>query len=105
MFGYEKPRRVETSEGIRSRLLFLLTAALYMRTLFVLSLPMVRAYQMIPVLRTLVFLAAAPGTRLGRHSRVLGTVYDPDLTEIGERAVIGAGCSLTAHSFTTNPNG
>jgi FkbH-like protein len=105
IFRYEKPRRAVTTDSHRSYQLVFLTVALYMREYIVWSLPLTQAYMFVPWLRNLVLLASAHRTCLGWNCQVMGILYDPDLTEIGDGALIGARCSLTAHSVTTTPEG
>lgn len=105
IFRYEKPRRAVTTEGSRSNQLVYLTLAMYMREYILWTLPLIRAYLLVPGLRNLVCLASSPGVLLGPRCRVMGLLYDPDLTEIGEGAILGAGSTVSAHSLTTTPDG
>jgi acetyltransferase-like isoleucine patch superfamily enzyme/acyl carrier protein len=105
LFRFQKPKRISTAEGFPASLNFYLAFALYMRESVVASLPLTGAYLFIPYLRHLVFWSYSPGTRIAFSSKVVGRLFDPDLTEIGEHAIIGSGSMIAAHSFTTNADG
>jgi hypothetical protein len=59
----------------------------------------------IPGIRWLVLWSYAPSAHLGFGSAILGKLFDPDLTEVGEGAIVGSGVSVVAHSLTRNPDG
>jgi carbonic anhydrase/acetyltransferase-like protein (isoleucine patch superfamily) len=42
---------------------------------------------------------------IGQEAQIFGTLADPDLTEVGDRAVVGAGALIAAHTWTALPNG
>lgn len=105
LFGFRKPRRAATSEGFSAWLQFHLAVATYLRQRVIWSLPLTQAYLVTPGLRTLVLLSSSPRISLGRGCAVLGTIFDPDLTEIGENAIIGAGSAIVAHTVTTTTQG
>ena len=105
LFRFQKPRRAATSDGFSGWLQFQLAVASYLRERVVWSLPLAQAYLVVPGLRHLVLLACAPRVSLGRDSVLFGTVYDPDLTDIGEGAIVGAGSSVVAHTVTTTRDG
>ena len=102
---YRKPQRAATAEGLREFLSATLSLTLVLRCFLVRSLPMTTYLQLIPGLRQLVFLSYSPRTMLGQDSLVFGMVYDPDLLEIGDSAVIGAGVSISSHSLVTDSCG
>lgn len=105
LFRFEKPRRAATSDGFAGWLQFQLAVASYLRERVVWSLPLAEAYLVVPGLRCLVLLACAPRVSLGRDSAICGTVYDPDLTDIGDGVIVGAGSSVVAHTVTTTRDG
>ena len=102
---YRKPKRAATADGFRECLLSILSFTLILRCFLVRSLPMTTYLQLIPGLRQLVFLSYSPRTTLGRDSLIFGIIYDPDLVEIGDHAVIGGGASVSSHSLLTDPHG
>ena len=102
---YRKPPRATTSNGFRSWVLLTATLAQYLRARFVLSLPMVESLLAIPGLRHLVLRSYSPSSNLGIGSLVLGYLFDPDITTIGEGAIIGSGSSVIGHSLTVNLDG
>ncbi len=102
---YRKPARATQSDGFRSWLFLNASLMLYLRMRLVLSLPLVEAFLPMQGLRHLVLLSYARATHLGRDSLVLGTLFDPDITEVGESAIIGSGSSVLAHSMTSNADG
>ncbi len=105
LFRFEKPRRASTSDTFAGWLQFQLAVASYLRERVVWSLPLAQAYLVVPGLRHLVLLACAPRVSLGHDSVLFGTVYDPDLTDIGEGVIVGAGSSVVAHTVTTTRDG
>jgi|GEM_PF-5670984 len=102
---YHKIPRLNPADGVRSYLLFYATIFLYLRMRFVYSLPLVHALTPIPLLRHLVLRSYAMHDNLRRDSLILGLLYDPDLTEVGEGAIVGSGASVIGHSLTMNPDG
>ncbi len=102
---YSKPARASTHEGFRSWLLFSCSLGLYLRARLILALPLVDAYLTIPGLRQLVLLSYSLSTRLGKNSLILGYLFDPDLTDVGDDAIIGTGSSIIGHSLTVNCDG
>lgn len=105
LFGFQKPRRASTADGFTAWLQFHLAVATYLRQRLVWSLPLTQAYLVTPGLRAMVLLACAPRMSVGRDSVLFGTIFDPDLTEIGEHAIIGAGSTIVAHTVTTTTQG
>lgn len=77
----------------------------YLRARFVESLPLVDAIQTIQGLRHLVLLSYSRSTHLGFGGLVAGYLFDPDITDIGEGAILGAGTFVVAHSLTVYPDG
>src|SRR5204863_976359 len=93
------------SGGFRNWLQFHMVLLSYMRQRTVRHLPLVQGYLGVEGLRHLVLWAGASGARVGTRSFLFGHLYDPELTEIGEDAVLGADSEVTAHAMTTNPDG
>lgn len=100
--GLRKVPRVSSSDGI---LKFFPILSLYLRARLVYSLPLVEAFTTVPGLRWLVVMSYSTSAKLGKNSYMLGMLFDPDLTDVGTDAVIGAETAIVAHSLTTNPDG
>jgi FkbH-like protein len=62
-------------------------------------LPFARAMGWVPCLSTLWLRAYSPALHLGTDVMNLGFIIDPDLTEVGDHAVIGRASVLTAHTM------
>ncbi len=75
------------------------------RRVFVGSLPLVTGLEQISWMQRLIWRSHSPSVHIGAGAMVWGAVKDPDLTEIGERAVIGAAADLSAHVLTPRPDG
>jgi len=75
------------------------------RHAFVSSLPMVHGLEKFFWFRKLVLRSYSPSIHVGKDALIWGEVMDPDLTEIGERAVIGSSAEVIAHSVTSRPDG
>jgi FkbH-like protein len=69
------------------------------------ALPLTNVISLLPGLQKLFLLAYAPGCRVGKNVLLAGYLYDPDLTEIGDDVILGAGSVLSAHSAIFNPQG
>lgn len=100
--GYRKPPRVSERDN---RVQFYMVLMCYMRQRIVWQLPLAQSFSSVEGLRQLVLWSAAPGLRLGPRSFLLGFLYDPDLTDIGEAVVLGGESVVAAHSITTTPDG
>lgn len=100
--GLKKVPRVCSAEGVTK---YFPVLSLYLRMKFLYSLPLTTSLLMIPGIRWLVLWSYAPSAHLGFESYAIGLLYDPDLTTIGEGAIVGSGVSVVAHSLTTNPDG
>jgi acetyltransferase-like isoleucine patch superfamily enzyme len=72
---------------------------------FITSLPLVRTLEQVSFIRNLVWSSYSPAVKIAKDAFVWGSVLDPDLTEIGQGAVIGWDSCLAAHSFTARPDG
>lgn len=103
--GYQKPRRATNGADALQWIRFFQTMGLYIRQRMVWSLPLTQAYMCFPGLRHLVLWSYSQRTRIASSSVVLGCLYDPDLTEVGDDCIIGAGATISAHSFTRNLDG
>jgi carbonic anhydrase/acetyltransferase-like protein (isoleucine patch superfamily) len=55
--------------------------------------------------RKLVMRAYSASVHIGEGVQIAGRLADPDLTEVGDHAVIGAGALIAAHAWTALPNG
>lgn len=102
---YRKPARATDVDGFYSWLMLNASLSLYLRQRFVMSLPLVNAFLPIQGLRHLVLRSYARSAHLGFGSLVLGHLFDPDITDIGENVIIGTDASVIAHSITVNPDG
>ena len=100
-----KPRRLSAGDGPRAMLRLVGLAGFYRRAIMLASLPLTATLFQIPGLRTLILLAYAPSAHIGKRVVVYGRILDPDLTHIGDGAVIGANASLVAHTMTTGSDG
>jgi len=100
--GLKKVPRVSSDQGITK---FYPVISLYLRMRFLYSLPLTQSLLCLPGLRWLVLWSYAPSAHLGVESYILGYLFDPDLTDVGDGAIIGTGVSVVAHSLTTNPDG
>ncbi len=105
LVSYRKPVRTSTADGIYSWLMVNTSLLMYLRHRFVMSLPLVEAFLPLPILRDLVLRSYSLSTHLGWNSLVLGNLFDPDITEIGDDAIIGTASSVIGHSMTLNPDG
>ena len=104
---YKKPVRAaypwsETSFGSNEIMLLGTYYDNFFRTW---SLPLTTAFLRIPYLRELTLLSYAPSVSIGRDVVILGYLYDPDLVQIGDGAVLGGWCEINAHSFDSQPDG
>jgi FkbH-like protein len=67
--------------------------------------PFVRFLEWLPTFRNLVFTSYSPSVHIARSALVWGAISDPDLTEIGEDALIGWSAEVIAHAFNPRPDG
>ena len=75
------------------------------RFAFITSLPLVRTLERAHLFRNLVWRSYSPSVHVAKTAMVWGSILDPDLTEIGEGAVIGWSAEIHAHTFTSRPDG
>ena len=104
---YKKPARMvyEYSDTSFAPIDLLLLSAYYQNFFRTWSLPLCTSLIRIPYLRELVLLSYAPSISIGRDVILFGYIYDPDLVQIGDGAVLGAWCEINAHSFDSQPDG
>ena len=69
------------------------------------SLPLVRTLEQVSLFRHLVLSSYSPAVKIASSAFIWGQILDPDLTEIGEGAIIGWDACLAAHSFTARADG
>lgn len=100
-----KPRRLSTSDGWPAILKLMGLARMYRRAAMLQGLPLAATFVRMPVLRTLAFRTYARSVDIGERVVLYGDVFDPDLTHIGRRAVVGANARLVAHTMVTEPDG
>jgi hypothetical protein len=97
---HPKPRR--SAAGDRG--LFTIIACNY-RLRIIDSLPLAGWMRNFPPMRDLVMRAYAPSVHVGKGAQVAGLLWDPDLIELGDQAIIGAQAAVSAHLLTTLPTG
>jgi len=97
--------RLNPRDGLYQYLLFYAAMLLYIRLRFIYSLPIVNALLTLPVVRHLVLRTYSVGDHVAHHSLICGLLSDPDLTFVGEGAILGANSNVFAHSITVKPDG
>ncbi len=105
---HPKPRYAvfDADKGIRGVDPGLVTVMVCYRIFAVLqTAPFMSVIAQLPYLNVLMFRAYAPRVSLPPSAVVMGRLHDPDLTEIGHRAVIGGGAAVVAHSMAFRPTG
>jgi acyl carrier protein len=105
LLWYRKPARAAEGEGFRNWLVLSYTLCLYQRARLILTLPLVLMLTGVPIVRWIVFLSYSHGARLGRSSVVLGRLFDPDLTDVGDQAVIGVMSLIVTHGINADASG
>lgn len=80
-------------------------ATCYRRMAVVQTLPFARATGGIPCLSTLWMRAYSPAQHLGKGVLNIGNIVDPDLTEVGDNALIGGTSVLVAHAVLVRQDG
>jgi FkbH-like protein len=103
--GWQKPRRFESPAGGDETRDAVLVGAIMLRAPMIWSLPLARYLMRVPILDRLLLYSYAPSVPIGRNVQLWGMLYDPELTHIGEGAVIGGDSTLSAHSLTTKSDG
>ena len=99
--GWSKPAR-SVSEDSNPSTQQIVCAAIMMRAILFWSLPVTRYQLRIPGLCELVLYSYSPKVSIGRGSQIWGYIYDPDLTTVGEGAILGGGAVVCSHSATTD---
>ncbi|TXT19083.1 MAG: FkbH-like protein, partial [Planctomycetota bacterium] len=105
LFGFRKHRHLATNGSFRDWVQCHLLLVSYMRERIVWHLPLTQSYLGIEGLRLLVLWSGAPSAHVGRGSYLFALLYDPDLTEIGEDAILGSDSFVTAHAVNVNLDG
>jgi FkbH-like protein len=84
----------------------LVTAIACYRRLAILGrVPLASVFSEIRSLNKLLLRAYSPSVHVGRDVMLMGRLYDPDLTEIGDNAVVGGSAAIVAHSMVIRPDG
>ena len=65
------------------------------------ALPLATGLLRTPLLQKLVLLSYAPRVSVGRNVLILGLIYDPELTELGDRVIVGMGSAIAAHALVS----
>jgi carbonic anhydrase/acetyltransferase-like protein (isoleucine patch superfamily) len=97
---HPKPRRVVAGEP---GLVTVIACTYRMR--LIRSLPLVGLMQHLPWVRTLVMSGYSPSVHIGKGAQIAGHLWDPDLTEVGDFAVLGEGVTVSAHIMMIMPSG
>jgi carbonic anhydrase/acetyltransferase-like protein (isoleucine patch superfamily)/acyl carrier protein len=106
--GNPKPRHmvVKGNERISKEALGLMTATFcYRRLALINSLPLVPTFREAGPFQKLVLRAYSPSVHVGQQSLTAGQLFDPDLTEVGNYAIIGAHSVISAHATSRRPDG
>ena len=69
------------------------------------SLPLANTLRTVPACQRLALRSYAPSVQIGQSVSLDGALYDPDLTEIGDEAVIGGRSAIVAHGMSTRGTG
>jgi FkbH-like protein len=77
----------------------------YTQAAIITSLPLFRILSQTQMLNRLVLGSYSPSVQTGGVLVNWGNIYDPDLTEIGDRVIIGSDASVVAHGMTTRNDG
>ncbi len=75
------------------------------RATFIPTLPLVSGLSQITSFRKLLLRSYSPSIHVGEGTLIWGLIMDPDLTYIGDRAVIGWNTEVSAHVLTRRPDG
>ena len=104
LVGWKKPRRCSSADAEGSRK-SALVGAVMLRAIMIWSLPVSRYFLRLPFFNRIVLYAIATEVHVGKDAQVWGYIYDPDLTTIGESAIIGGGAAISAHALSTREDG
>jgi acetyltransferase-like isoleucine patch superfamily enzyme len=100
---YPKPRYATLPGATPGRLRFVIASSMRMGVIY--SLPLVPLLEVAKWGRRLVLLGYSYPIRFGGSVHGSGKLEDPDITEIGERVVMGAGVAIAAHFWNNLPSG
>jgi hypothetical protein len=100
---HPKPRRVVFPGRVDPGLITVMACSF--RLHLITSLPLVAFLLQLPWGRGLVMRAYSPSVHIGKGAQIVGRLTDPDLTEVGESAVIGVGATISAHIQMVLPSG
>lgn len=104
LVGWKKPRRCSSADPEGSRK-SALVGAVMLRAIMIWSLPVSRYFLRLPFFNRIVLYAIATEVHVGKDAQIWGYIYDPDLTTIGENAIIGGGAAISAHALSTREDG
>jgi acetyltransferase-like isoleucine patch superfamily enzyme len=99
---FPKPRRATLPGAEPGRLRTVIAGALRRRVIY--SLPLVPLLEQSAWGRKLIILGYAPSMHIGSGVQMASNLEDPDLTELGDRVVLGAGVAIAAHLWTNLPS-
>lgn len=104
--GWKKPRRsLSFDENGEHSGATIVVSAIIMRAILYWSLPGTRYLLRVPLFDRLILYSYSTHVFLGRESQIWGYIYDPELTTIGDRVIIGGGTAISAHSVIVDPDG
>ena len=104
LVGWKKPRRCSSADAEGSRK-SALVGAVMLRAIMIWSLPVSRYFLRLPFFNRIVLYSIATEIHVGKDAQIWGYIYDPDLTTIGESAIIGGGAAISAHALSTREDG
>lgn len=79
--------------------------ACYRRAMILTRLPLVSMLEQTSIFRDVVLRAFSPSVHIGKPSFILGVLEDPDLTNIGDSVVVGAGSVISGHAVSMRQDG
>jgi energy-coupling factor transporter transmembrane protein EcfT len=100
---HPKPRFATLPGAAPGRFRFVMASTMRMGVIY--SLPLVPLLEVAPWGRRLIILAYSYSMHFGPQVQGSGKIEDPDLTEIGERVIFGAGVAIGAHFWNNLPSG
>ncbi|HEY7392346.1 MAG TPA: DapH/DapD/GlmU-related protein [Bryobacteraceae bacterium] len=100
---YPKPRYAILPGAQPGRFRFVMASTMRMGVIY--SLPLVPLLEVAKWGRRLIILGYSYSMHFGNKVQGSGKIEDPDLTEIGERVVLGAGVAIGAHFWNNLPSG
>jgi acetyltransferase-like isoleucine patch superfamily enzyme len=100
---YPKPRYATLPGAPLGRFRFVMASTMRMGVIY--SLPLVPLLEVARWGRRLIFLGYSYSMHFGRSVQGSGKIEDPDLTEIGDRVVLGAGVAIGAHFWNNLRSG